>query len=361
MAESEAVRQAFARTQPLLEDVQRYVRRTLEPYCRRLNYAFIGREKAVSSLSEKLDGGRVSAWSQLDDLYACTIVVPVTDHEDAVLRKLDASFDRVRVRTRSEARKAPDVFRFDGVRWYGRLRAETAAVRQPGVGDQIFEVQVVTAFEYAWIAVTHDLVYKADNADWRRQRLAAQLKAAVEQIEVLIAAFDSASSAILESPWPETNAKSVIIERCKLLVDDGYVPLTLIPDSWRRFADNVFALVSTYQRNPHRIEDEVKALLDVIEAELCGADPFELPVSGSLFQYVVSVVGRPDTPGTLARFTVVPSRELSDFYGLRDIPLAFEFDGAAADPGQRTTENEPEEAPLLEDLGPNEELEADAE
>jgi hypothetical protein len=73
-------------------------------------------------------------------------------------------------------------------------------------GGQLFGVQVVTAFEYAWIAATHDLVHKSDDVDWRRLRLAAQpKKAAVKQIEVLIAAFDPASPAIQEC-WaaPET-------------------------------------------------------------------------------------------------------------------------------------------------------------
>jgi ppGpp synthetase/RelA/SpoT-type nucleotidyltranferase len=330
VAEPEAVRQAFNRVQPLLADVRRYVHDTLDPYCRKLNYIFIDREKTVTSLAEKLEGGRIAAWSDLDDLYAGTVVVPTAEHEDGVVRKLDASFERVRLRRRSDARKAPDVFRFDGVRWYGHLREETGAERQAGVGEQLFEVQVVTAFEYAWIAVTHDLVYKADNADWQRQRLAAQLKAAVEQIEVLIAAFDPASSMIQESPWPETTAKTLIIDRCKLLVSDGYVPDTLRPDSWRRFADNVFGLVRTYESNPRRTGAAVSALLDVIEADLRGPTPFELPISGTLFQYVVSVVARDDTAGSIENFTVVPSRELSDLYGLRDLPKPFRFDGFTA-------------------------------
>jgi ppGpp synthetase/RelA/SpoT-type nucleotidyltranferase len=341
VAEPEAVRQAFTRVEPLLDEVQRYVRETLERYCRQHGYIFIDRQKTVSSLAEKLDGGRVRAWSDLDDLYACRIVVPTAPHEDGVVRKLDASFQRAGFRNRSDSRKAPDVFRFDGARWYGRLREETSAGRQPGVGEQLFEVQVVTAFEYAWIAVTHDLVYKGDDVDWRRLRLAAQLKAAVEQIEVLIAAFDPASTAIQESPWQETAAKTTIVDRCKLLARDGLVPETLRPLSWRRFADNVFALVRSYEQNPYRIEDAVRALLDTIDADLRGATPTELPVSGSLFQYVVSVVARDDAPGTLEKFVVVPSRELTDFYGVPDLPKAFVFDGQAAPqiaPGQSADE-----------------------
>jgi ppGpp synthetase/RelA/SpoT-type nucleotidyltranferase len=330
VAEPESVRQAFTRVEPLLEEVQRYVRATLERYCRKHSYIFIDRQKPVSSLAEKLEGGRIAAWSDLDDLYACTIVIPTSTHEEGVVRKLDASFERVRFRSRSDARKAPDVFRFDGARWYGRVREETAAERQPGVGEQLFEVQVVTAFEYAWIAVTHDLVYKGDDVDWRRLRLAAQLKAAVEQIEVLIGAFDSASTAIQESPWQETTAKTMIVERFKLLADDGFIPDTIRPVSWRRFADNVFGLVRTYEQNPHNVEDAVSKLLDAFDSDLRGATPFELPMSGTLFQYVVAVVAREGTPGTLKYFTAVPSRELLDFYGVKGLPRAFIFDGQSA-------------------------------
>lgn len=329
MPAPEAVRQAFSRVEPVLAEVQRYVRETLEAYCRRHAYVFIDRQKTVTSLAEKLDGGRIAAWTDLDDLYACTVVVPTSTHEDGVLRKLDASFVLHRLRTRSDALKAPDAFRFDGARWYGRVRPEAAADRQPGVDQQLFEVQVVTAFEYAWIAVTHDLVYKGDDIDWRRLRLAAQLKAAVEQIEVLIAAFDSASTAILVSPWHETAAKSEIVERTKLLADDGYIPDTLRPESWRRFADNVFSLIRTYERNPQKLGVAVRTLLDAMDADLRGAHPFELPISGSLFQYVVALVARPATPGSLERFTVVRSRELIDLYGVTDLPKEFVFDGLA--------------------------------
>lgn len=332
MPEPEGVRQAYSRVQAPLSDVQRYVRETLEPYCAARKYVFFDRTKTLDSLSEKLEGGRYKSWSELDDLYACTIVVPVSAHEEAVIRKLDTSFSRISMRSRSEAKKAPDVFRFDGVRWYGKVHPEAAAQRQPGVGEVIFEIQVITAFEYAWITVTHDLVYKADNADWKRQRLAAQLKAAVEQIEVIIAAFDTASVAVLESPWPDSQAKSEIIRRCKLLVIDGLIPDNIKPISWRRFADNFMALVRSYERDPARLLASVSQILDVMDNDLRGATPVSLPVSGTLFQYVLSIVARTDTPGSIQRFMIVPSRELADFYGIREIPQRFAFDGTSEPP-----------------------------
>ena len=326
VSDPESLRQAFDRVKPLVDDVARHVGDTLERYCKENGYLFRERTKELTSLVEKLEGGRVERWSDVDDLYACTIVVPVREHEEKVLRKLDSSFARQEVRSRAASKKAPDVFRFDGTRWYGRISEIAASTRQPGAGNVIFEVQVVTAFEYAWIAVTHDLVYKSDAVDWRDQRLAAQLKAAVEQVEVLISAFETASDAVLLSPWPEVETKALIVERFKRLAQDGLIPETILPGSWRRFSDNVYALVKSYERNPEKIAEKVESLIATIESDLLGVEPIRLPHSGTLFQYVVAMVGRADTPGSLQRFRVVPSRELSDLYGLQLLPREFEFD-----------------------------------
>ncbi|WP_157683803.1 nucleotidyltransferase family protein [Microlunatus soli] len=345
MSDPESVRQAYDRIRPLVDDVARHVSDTLERYCKDNGYLFRERTKELTSLVEKLDGGRVEQWSAIDDLYACTVVVPVRDHEEKVLRKLDSSFARESVRSRSDAKKAPDVFRFDGTRWYGTMSAAAASGRQPGAGDVIFEVQVVTAFEYAWIAVTHDLVYKGDTADWRKQRLAAQLKATVEQAEVLISAFESVSDAVLPSPWPETEVKTQIVERFKRLADDGSLPDMILPASWRRFGDNVYALVKSYEKNAYKVPGAVDSLLDTIEADLLGAEPRHLPTSGTLFQYVLSVVHRAETDGSLANFRIVPSRELSDLYDIQQLEKTFVFD-ADMDPSVRS---DPPPDTILED------------
>jgi ppGpp synthetase/RelA/SpoT-type nucleotidyltranferase len=329
VSQPEAIRQAFSRTEPLIAEVGRYVRTTLEPYARDNGYIFVDRAKGVGSLSEKLESGRYPAWSGLDDLYGCTIVVPVSSHEEAVLNKLSTSFQTRNVKSRASAKKAPDVFRFDGVRWYGMIREEAAILRQPGIGDIIFEVQVITAFEYAWKTVTHDLVYKADAVDWRKERLAAQLKAAVEQIEIIISAFESASLAVLESPWPESSMRSAIVSRLAALFDEDLIPETLRPQSWSRFADNVIALVKSFRGDPNRREETLSRILDTIDEDLRNSERAPLPVSGTLFQYVLSIISRTDTPGDISRFRIVPSRELNEFYGVREVPLPFVFDGVA--------------------------------
>lgn len=331
MPEPESIRAAFEKAAAPLADVERYVKSTLESYCHDRNYIFRGRSKTASSLAEKLEGGKYGKWSRIDDLYACTIVIPVAAHQPGVLRDLDRLFVRKRVRGRTDTRKAPDVFRFDGTRWYGTMKPEAAAERQHGAGDIIFEVQIATAFENAWSTVTHDIVYKADVVDWQQLRLAAQLKAAVEQVEVLIAAFETAAGAIESSPWSETSTKAEIVATFKTLYADGHIPELLVPGSWRRFADNVYSLVASYTPEERKVPAAVTALLSAIEDKVRGSGNFKLPTSGSLFQLVTTVVASAGNPGSLEEYVVVDSAELHDFYGMQSAPRVFEFDGSSAE------------------------------
>ncbi|RXR27110.1 hypothetical protein EQW78_01755 [Oerskovia turbata] len=309
----ESVRTAYNQALPVVREVERYVQKTLRPMAKRNGYLFLDRVKNEESLAEKLDTGRFNSWSEVNDLYAATIVVPLVEHEDAVLAFLDGAFSRSEVRARWSTRKDPSTFRFDGLRWYGNVQPEVASEKQPGFGELVFEVQIVTAFEWAWGKVTHDLVYKGEHADWKRLRLAAHLKASVEQIELMIAAFDAASSQVRSSPWPETDAAEAVLKRFRMFVEEGLLDEVAAPRSWNRFADNVVSLVKSYQRSD--LSAGVIELLDAIEFDLRGGSL--TPVSVSYFQYVVSFVSRPDTPGHTRKHVVVPSSEF-ELLGIRE-------------------------------------------
>ncbi|MFI8531268.1 hypothetical protein ACIGMX_13570 [Streptomyces aquilus] len=322
----QSVLNAYNHVEPLLKQIQEYVRSTLRVYCDRSGYLFFDRVKGVDSLSEKLEGGRVKKWSDLDDLYACTIVVPTATHEAAVIRKLDACFQRTAIRSRGTAKKAPEVFRFDTTRYYGRLLETAALERAAGISHLTFEVQIATAFEYAWSTVTHDLVYKGDRVDWKKQRLAAQLKAAVEQIEMIIGAFDQVSIAVPESEWPEIACKDSIVEAFQELIADGAISSSLTPASWRRFADNVFALISSYTSNPHARVAATNDLIAEFSRYWRQSDAPPNPESGSLFQMVVGHVGRAGTVGSLDKYVIVNSVEMRDLYGVEECKQEFLFD-----------------------------------
>lgn len=322
------IEEAYSEARPAVEAVGQYVSSTIRPWCDRNDFLFSGRLKTVESLAEKIESGRYARWSDLDDLYACSIVVPTAASEDAVLTFLRRVFEEAELRRRNSTKKAPDVFRFDSTRFIGKLRVTDGLELPPGVSSVRFEVQVPSAFEHAWAVVTHDLVYKSPDMDWRKARLAAQLKAGVEQIELIIAGFEANLDFVAQSSYPESDAKQKIIDVFQHLMSDETVSSALAPQSWSRFADNVYRLMSLSLRGAtaYRID----AIIDSMKDDLTSNKIASGIRSGSLFQVVLGCVSRGVAQGvSLEPFAVVDSPELRDLHRVDNIPKAFDFDWSA--------------------------------
>ena len=229
----------FQNSQPYLRHVQEAVRQTMLAYCDQEGFAFQSRPKTVESLAEKLETGRYSRWSDIDDLYACAVIIPSLIAEDAVCEFLRGAFEEVRVTKRGSNLKDPAVFRFDCSRFVGRLRLANGGAESPeGLRRFCFEVQIRTAFEHAWLVATHDFSYKAQTVEWRRIRLAAQLKANVEQLDNLILMLESAAGQVTENRWPEVEAKTLVLQFFKERFTRGDLPSETEPKDWTRFCDN---------------------------------------------------------------------------------------------------------------------------
>ncbi|MDP8907659.1 MAG: hypothetical protein M3N47_00785 [Chloroflexota bacterium] len=274
-----------------LEHLERYVRHTLAPWCGQSTrkYGLEGRIKSVESIAEKLCTGRAARWGDLDDLVAFTVIVPTRSHEPVVLSKLGTAFRTTETRGRGTTRKRPEVFRFDATRWYGVVRDEPWPPELPeSVCNAVFEVQIQTAFENAWSTVTHDLVYKGSGVDWQRRRLAAQLKAVVEQLDdLLIDAFESAATGIPESLDDESEAHAAILDVFHALERDDLLGVDVVPQSWQRFAECVYSLA----RNRARRASEAASLAKELSADFDRAvrnGEFTIASSGVLFQAVVA-------------------------------------------------------------------------
>ncbi|HEY9702182.1 MAG TPA: hypothetical protein V6C58_07035, partial [Allocoleopsis sp.] len=177
---------------PFVQNVSQRVKETLINFCEGKGYAFIARVKTIESLAEKIETGRFKNWSDLDDLFGCTIIIPTLSHEKEVIQFCQNTFDIMRTIKRGQNKKPPDTFRFDSTRIYAKLKTLNPINSDNilSIYDIIFEIQVKSAFEHAWSVSTHDLVYKHSEIDWRRLRLASQIKATVEQLDMLILAFE---------------------------------------------------------------------------------------------------------------------------------------------------------------------------
>ncbi len=292
-----------------------YVRSSLAAFCRERQYGLEWRLKGLESLSEKLETGRYEKWSDVDDLVAFTIVVPTASHEAGVLAFLESVFRVVRVRGRTGVPKPPDVFRFDATRCCCRIqRIEPEPELEARAFEIMFEVQIKTAFEHAWSIVTHDLVYKTDDISWAKRRIAAQLKAMVEQIDSLVDNFERVAGDVPGASDLETQAMAEALTILTALCSDGFIDESLAPASWSRLAENLLALASSIvESRGRRAATKLRAMAREFDERVRSGE-FEPAVAGSLFQAVVAQQSRAGED--LSRFALVASNELVSIYGV---------------------------------------------
>jgi len=293
--------EVYSEVRPYLAEVERRLAAALQPYAQERLLPLVVRVKTVESLAEKIETGRYKTFADIDDLVACTMVIPSLLQEDDAIEYCQKIFCIQEIKRRVAGQKSPDVFRFDSTRLYGFIVKPDGLDESghPSIYAIKFEIQIRTAFEHAWTVSTHPLTYKSNSLDWKRFRLAAQIKATSEQLDLLIVQFEQLAAAIPESPWPELARKRAIFELIERLLGDGIVPSEAAPKDMSRFADNLAALVRASQGRL-RIEDVLRNLDE-------GLRSFTLetfPQSASLLQVCVGILCQGDMlSGPLGKYT----------------------------------------------------------
>ncbi len=268
---------------PFVEQLAKKVKETLINFCENKGYAFISRIKTVESLAEKIETGRFKKWTDLNDLFACTIIVPTLSHEKEVLEFCKKTFEINKIVKRGQNKKSPDTFKFDSTRIDGKLKQTTpiSTENMLSIYSILFEIQIKSAFEHAWSVSTHDLVYKSSEIDWRRLRLAAQIKATVEQLDTLILAFEETSLIIGKNNYDEIKIKNQLSKKINKLFKDDKLPDELQPKDMSRLCDNLYRLLHECQDHSRK---EVKIMKEIAQ-EIQSTPNNKIPRSISLFQY----------------------------------------------------------------------------
>ncbi|MCY0856022.1 hypothetical protein [Cupriavidus sp. D39] len=301
---------------PYLENIERRARERIFNFCNEHGYAFVGRLKDTESLFEKIETGRFDSWSKLDDLYGCSIVIPFLDEEEQVIQWLKEKFDVVETRLRGTTLKDPAVFRFDATRVIAKLRVSDFAA-QSELTKISFEVQVRTAFEHAWSVATHSLAYKGERVDWSRLRLAAQLKASVEQLDMLVLGFDGAANTIHKQRWPDVAIRARIEQVFRSRLDAGTLPQEIRPASWMRFCENVQRLLFSTKNEGIRgaaAERFIEQRLGTIEVALDTVGS-AYPKSVSLLQFCIGTLANAQLiTGPLKGYIPYITEELRSLY-----------------------------------------------
>lgn len=237
------------------------------------------RVKELPSFALKLESGRFRKPDELEDFFACTIVVAnMTEvgEAEALVRQNFTVVER-RPPDAANTHKSPDSFPFDDLRLYLTL-VESPSLPATGLEGMRFELQVKTFLQHAWSIATHDLVYKTDDANWSKERIAFQTKAMLEHAEVSIQEAQllagCATLAKEDEATRQTKAAIALVKR-QWSVDE-------LPTDVRRLAQNLLQLLRGMNMDLPRLE----AVLDAGKAARGGAHPANLSPYASAVQYL---------------------------------------------------------------------------
>lgn len=287
---AKSLQQRYLEDKPHIHKIGEKVNSTLRPFCEKNHFAYTGRYKELESLAEKIETGRYSSWDSIDDLFAATIIIENLNQESKVVNFLKTVFSSCFIKQRGSTIKSPEVFRFDATRVIAKLNPLHG--NRQRMHDLNFEIQIRTAFEHAWSVATHSLTYKSDEINWKAIRLSAQIKAAVEQLDMLVSGFSEVDTHITAHEWPDINYKVQILSFILNNFKDGKIPDELRPNNLTRFAENVFAILKSSPNWPKRKEVSkfLENIFNTLSKEISLYSSLTFPRSVSLLQFCMGAL-----------------------------------------------------------------------
>lgn len=247
-----------------LEDLEKLVLQTLSPLIKGMpNAALQHRTKEIESAFEKLETGRFSAFSELDDLWAMTLIVPLNSDKQAAAKFVEEQFVVHTARGRGESQLSPTDFTFDSIRFYCGLK-NSEEPQSLKLSKYVFEIQIKSTLEHAWTSLTRQLNYKEAAPDWRIQRLTAQFKAIVENVDLQLDNAKAYADRISVSPWWESEVRSFLYDAVAEIVSNTEFPGEIRPKNISRVVDCIWQLLRNLDES--LIRDLRKRKFDKLEA-----------------------------------------------------------------------------------------------
>jgi ppGpp synthetase/RelA/SpoT-type nucleotidyltranferase len=240
----------FPRAVQLQEEMTRIM-----PSIKHPSWHYFSRIKSEESFALKLETGRVEKIKELNDFFACTLVVKNKGEIQDALRRIRTHFNIIKRKPREDnfTHKESSSFEFDDLRLYVSIKPPDYLPPSP-INDFVFEIQVKTFLEHAWSIATHDLIYKSDSISWPKERVAFQVKAMLELAEASINSVETLS----QSPeLAKQNRKTQALNRLKDYLVAAFPPESL-PADLLRLSRNIMSLLESFNLREEQIEEMVE-------------------------------------------------------------------------------------------------------
>jgi len=248
-----SIRDHYVTLRDVYDLISKDVESLIKEACEKNYWIYTSRTKEMESYALKLATGR-----EVDDFFGCSIIVPTLADVPLAVELVSNCLQIVDRRPKEIISNRPTEFQFDSLRLYCKLKD---SVNPTPKHDCKFEVQVKTLLEQAWSRATHDFSYKGDDISWAKERIAAQLKAMLDNVELSISQISSLSLAPnLDRRHKDYEARAKILSFLKdeLGVKSGII----LPSDLRRLTDIVHDLLkfmgSRLEDLRRWVEDETK-------------------------------------------------------------------------------------------------------
>jgi ppGpp synthetase/RelA/SpoT-type nucleotidyltranferase len=250
------IRDIYNECRPQFDTLAKEVKDTLKPCVEEKGWFFLYRVKEIESFALKIETGRVSEPSKMEDFFACTIVVPtigkITEAESLVHDLYRSAYRRPK--DNATTHKAASNFDFDDLRLYVERQAVLSG-KNPELEGIIFEVQIKTVLQYAWSIATHDLIYKSDTINWPLERIAYQVKAMLEHAEVAIAEATTLASTPAVS---KSNEHTISLLQLIKQINEIW-PKEKLPTDIKRLAETIFDIFRCCDLNVDKFSEIIKS------------------------------------------------------------------------------------------------------
>ncbi len=239
------------------------------------------RVKELPSFALKIESGRFDNPQAMEDFFACTIVVANATEIDKAEQIISANFkiEERRPPRRDHTHKAPDAFPFDDLRLFVTL-GDDPAVPPTDLAGIVFEVQIKTFLQHAWSIATHELLYKTDDVNWSKERIAYQIKAMLEHAEISIQEAESLAAC---DALAKEDRRTAVIKKGISLVKSQWGKDEL-PQDVRRLASNITTLMEALRLEIGRLEE----ILNDGRAQRAGVHPANLSPYATVVQYLLN-------------------------------------------------------------------------
>ena len=188
MKVSKSIRDLYDELSNTATLIEKEVKEHLPTYCKSQKWTFSFRKKELLSFAQKLETGIYTSIVEIDDFFACEIIVPnlqqieiakkyISDHFEIISEKPD------KLRPASE-------FSFDGIRIYVQIKPSVA---EKNYSWMRFEIQIKTLLEKAWGEATHNFTYKCKEIHWSKERLVSQIKAILSHVDIMFSDIENIS------------------------------------------------------------------------------------------------------------------------------------------------------------------------